>query len=211
MTIIIIIQGNFNVPVAERTCEQRNAVVRYWRQRDSLHLGPQSTPTLYFDGEKVVKKSSIASLVAKTFDQAKAGGCKKLRNRAADGFAGLSERDILRVTNNEAKYRIHNVKFTNKATPRPVTARIIQGQHQIDLMDLSKEAVNHNRHVYKYVLNVMDIFSRYLWLRQLEKKSQANMLVGHFRGSIASTVHRIAFKVTEEQNSKGRLDLFANS
>ena len=77
MTIIIIIQGNFNVPVAERICEQRNAVVRYWRQRDSLHLGPQSTPTLYFDGEKVVKKSSIASLVAKTFDQAKAGGCKK--------------------------------------------------------------------------------------------------------------------------------------
>ena len=170
MTIIIIIQGNFNVPVAERTCEQRNAVVRYWRQRDSLHLGPQSTPTLYFDGEKVVKKSSIASLVAKTFDQAKAGGCKKLRNRAADGFAGLSERDILRVTNNEAKYRIHNVKFTNKATPRPVTARSIQGQHQIDLMDLSKEAVNHNRHVYKYVLNVMDIFSRYLLLRPREKK-----------------------------------------
>ena len=211
MTIIIIIQGNFNVPVAERTREQRNTVVRYWRQRDSLHLGPQSTPTLYFDGKKVVKKSSIASLVAKTFDQAKGGGCKKLRNRAADGFAGLSERNMLRVTNNEAKYRIHNVKFTNKATPRPVTARTIQGQHQIDLMDLRKEAVNHNRHVYKYVPSVMDIFSRYLWLRPLEKKSQANMLVGHFRGSIASTVHRIAFKVTEEQNSKGRLDLFANS
>ena len=68
------------VPVAESTREQRNAVVRYWRQRDSLHLGPQSTPTLYFDGKKVVKKSSIASVVATTFDQAKAGGCKKLRN-----------------------------------------------------------------------------------------------------------------------------------
>lgn len=174
-TLLLLVQGNFNVPVAERTREQRNAVVRYWRQRDSLHLGPQSTPTLYFDGKKVVKKSSIASLVAKTFDQAKAGGCKKLRNRAADGFAGLSERNILRVTNNEAKYRIHNVKFTNKATPRPVTARTIQGQHQIDLMDLSKEAVNHNRHVYKYVLSVMDIFSRYLWLRPLEKKSSQHV------------------------------------
>ena len=76
-TLLLLVQGNFNVPVAERTREQRNAVVRYWRQRDSLHLGPQSTPTLYFDGKKVVKKSSIASLVAKTFDQAKAGGCKK--------------------------------------------------------------------------------------------------------------------------------------
>ena len=101
-TLLLLVQGKFNVPVAERTLEQRNAVVRYWRQRDSLHLGPQSTPTLYFDAKKVVKKSSIASVVATTFDQAKAGGCKKLRNRAAAGFSSLSERNILRVTNNQS-------------------------------------------------------------------------------------------------------------
>jgi len=139
-----------------------------------LHLGPQSTPTLYFDGKKVVK-SSTGSLVATTFDQAKADGCKKLRNRAAASFAGLSERNLLRVTNNEAKYRIHNVKLTNKATPRPITANTVQVQHQIELMDLSKEAVNHDKHVYKYVLSVMDIFSRYFWLRPLEKESSKHV------------------------------------
>ena len=122
---------------------------------------------MYFDGKKVVKKSSIGSLVATTFDQTKAGGCKKLRNRAAAVFADLSERNILRVTNNEAKYRIHNVKFTNKAIPSPVTRKIVKGQHQFDL---NKEAVNPNKHVYRYVLSVVDIFSRYLWLRPLEKK-----------------------------------------
>ena len=63
-TLLLLVQGNFNVPVAERTREQE-AVVLYLRQRDSLRLGPQSTPTLYFDGKKVVKKSSIASLAAK--------------------------------------------------------------------------------------------------------------------------------------------------
>ena len=41
-----------------------------------------------------------------------------------------------------------------------------------------------------------------------KKKSQGNMLVGHFGGFIASTVHRIAFKVTVEKNLKGRLDPF---
>ena len=173
--ILLLVQGKFNVPVAERTREQKNAVVRYWRQRNRFHLGPQATPTLYFDGRKVVRKTSIASLVAKTFDEAKSGGCKKLKNRAAASFAGLSERNILSVTNNEAKYRIHSVKFTNKATPRPVTASTIQAQHQIDLMDLSKEAVDHNTRVYKYVLSVMDIFSRYLWLRPLEKKSSEHV------------------------------------
>jgi len=174
-TLLLLVQGNFTVPVAERTREQRNAVVRYWRQRDSLHLGPQSAPTLYFEGKKVVKKSSIGSLVSTTFDQAEADGCKKLRNRAAAGFAGLSERNILRATNNDTKFRIHNVKFTNKATPRPVTAKTVQGQHQIDLMDLSKEAVNYNKHVYRYVLSVMNIFSRYLWLQPLQKKSSEHV------------------------------------
>ena len=52
--------------------------MRYGWQRDSLHFGPQSIPTLYFGGNKVVEKSSIGSLVATTFDQAKAGGCKEL-------------------------------------------------------------------------------------------------------------------------------------
>ena len=50
--MLLLVQGNFMVPVAERTREQRNAEVRYWRQRDSLHLVPQSAPTLYFDGTK---------------------------------------------------------------------------------------------------------------------------------------------------------------
>ena len=62
-TLLLLVQGNFKVSVAERTREQRNAVVRYRRQRDSLHLGPQSAPTLYFDGKKVVKKSSIGVLL----------------------------------------------------------------------------------------------------------------------------------------------------
>ena len=51
------------------------------------------------------------------FDEAKSVGCKKLRNHAANSYTGLSEKQILRVTNSEFKYRVHNVKFTNKAVP----------------------------------------------------------------------------------------------
>ena len=117
-TLLLLVQGKFNVLVAERTREQKDAVVRYWRNRDRFHPGPQATPTLYFDDKKVVKKSAISGLVSRTFDDAKSGGCKKLRNRAAAGFVGLSERNILRETNSQIQSRIHNVKFTNKATPR---------------------------------------------------------------------------------------------
>ena len=54
------------------------------------------------------------------FDQAKSVGCKKLRNHAANSYTGLSEKQIIHVTNSEFKYRVHNVKFTNKAVPKPV-------------------------------------------------------------------------------------------
>lgn len=174
-TMLSLVQGTFNVPVAERTREQKNAVVRFWRNRSRYHLGPQTTPTLYFDGRKVLKISSISNVVGKTFKEAKSAGCKKIRNRAAAGFAGLSERRILSVTNSELKYRIHNAKFTNKAVPRPVTAKHVQSQHQVDLMVLINDAVKHNGKVYKYVLSVMDIFSRFVWLRPLEKKTSSRV------------------------------------
>ena len=63
-------ERKFNAPVTERTREQKNAVVRYWRNRDRFHLGPQATLTLHFDDKKVVKKSAISRLVSKTFDDA---------------------------------------------------------------------------------------------------------------------------------------------
>ena len=145
-------------------------------EEEDFHLGPERTPTLYFAGKKVVKKSLISTIVGNTFKQAKSGGCKKLRYRAASSYAGLSEKKILQVTNNEFKYRVHNAKFTNKATPKPVTAKHVQSQHQIDLIDLSKDPVKHNGKVYKYVMSVSDIFSRFLWLVPLESKSSSHVV-----------------------------------
>lgn len=91
-----------------------------------------------------------------------AGGCKKLRYQAVSSYAGLSEKKILQVTNNEFKYRVHNAKLKKKTTPKPVTVKHVQLQHQIDLTDLSKDPVKNNGKVYKYVLSVIDIFSRFL-------------------------------------------------
>ena len=42
---------------------------------------------------------------------------------------------------------------------------------QIDKVDFSREAVRYNGKTYKYVLSVMDVFSRYVWFRALPKKS----------------------------------------
>ena len=155
----------------------------------------------------MVKKSAISGLVSKTFDDAKSGGCKKVRNRAAAGFVGLSERNILRETNSKIKYRIHNVKFTNKATPRPVTAKSVQAQHQVDLMDLSKDAVEHDGRVFRYVLSVMDVLAGILGCAHWKRK-QVIMLAKPLKRSTQNMVHQIAFKATVDRSLKEKLDLF---
>ena len=52
-TLLLLVQGKFEVPVSKRTWIQRNTVVRFWRRREDFHLGPERTPTLYFAGKKV--------------------------------------------------------------------------------------------------------------------------------------------------------------
>ena len=106
-TLLLPVQGEFEVPVSKRNRIQRNRVVRFLKRRQDFPLGPEGTPTLYFAGKKVVKKSLISTaIVGNTFKQANPGGCKKLRYRAASSYAGLSEKKILEVTNNEFKYEL---------------------------------------------------------------------------------------------------------
>ena len=52
----------------------------------------------------------------------------------------------------------------------------MQIRHQIDLMDMGqKGAVKFNGLSYRYVLSVMDVFSRFVWLRAINKKMSKNV------------------------------------
>ena len=67
-TLLLLVQGEFEVPVSKRNRIQRNRVVRFGNS----------------------------------------GGCKKLRYLVASSYAGLRDKTILQITNNEFKYRVHN-------------------------------------------------------------------------------------------------------
>ena len=116
----------------------------------------------------MVKKCEVRKVVDKTFDAFKSAGVKKLRVRAAEGYAGLSENKILKITNKHVKYSKFNVKFFNKAIPRHVRASSGMEQVQIDLINLSSQRVEYEGKVYRYVLSVRDVFSRFHWLSPLQ-------------------------------------------
>ena len=52
----------------------------------------------------------------------------------------------------------------------------MQIRHQIDLMDMGRKgSVKFNGLSYRYVLSVMDVFSRFVWLRPINKKMSKNI------------------------------------
>ena len=54
----------------------------------------------------------------------------------------------------------------------PIRTRDVHVRHQIDLIDMSRKgSVKMYRHLCRYVLLVIDVFSHFLWLRPLESKS----------------------------------------
>ena len=100
-------------------------------------------------------------IVEKAFKAAKSAGIKKLRLRTAESIAGLSEQRIFRITGKKLSYKVHNTRFRNKAVPCPVQAKHVQSQHQMDLVDMKKCPVEWKGNLYKYILSLMDVFSRY--------------------------------------------------
>ena len=100
------------MPVAQWTRSQKSVVVQFWKRKELFTLGNEERPTLYFNGRKVVKKSEVSGVDAKTFKEVKSPGHKKLKQRSHNSYTGLTEQKI-QVTSTNIEYCVHNAAFTN--------------------------------------------------------------------------------------------------
>ena len=101
-----------------------------------------------------MRKSKIIQTVKKTFDSGKSAGARKIQFCAADSYAGMSERRILKITDISLKYRHFNAKFVNKGILRTVRVKSVMEQLQLDLVDLRSQTVEHNRKSYRHILSL---------------------------------------------------------
>ena len=75
-----------------------------------------------------------------------------------------------KTTNSNFKYRQFNAIFTNKAILRPIRVKRVMKQLQLDLIEMRSQAAEYNGKSYRYILSLMDIFSRFHWLVSLQRK-----------------------------------------
>ena len=126
----------------------------------------------------LLKTNEVDTCISQYYKKYKGAGARKIYCSIVEKFAGVSERVIQEYINNQPKAQRLNPEFKNKADLVPVKSSGVLNQVQIDLVDMSKYPIpikgTPNMH-YRYILVVLDTFSRFLFLRPLRSKSSSEV------------------------------------
>ena len=124
----------------------------------------------------VPRKGEVDDIISFFYNAFKGEGARKLFPRIRRHCTGISTKRIQKWLNSNEDHFKSNPIFSNKPSLTPVFSKSVQGCNQIDLADMRSMAVSTNGTQYNYVLSVLDVFSRYLWLRPLSGKNSAEVL-----------------------------------
>ena len=171
-TFLELLKGKFNIPLKQRTTNQKSALVWFWRNCDHVSL---KGGKVCYDGKPIMKKSAVSNVVAKAFKETKGSGVRKIYHHLKDVCSGVGERDVRSVLGKSSLHQRLNVRFQNKAALKPVRAKAVQICHQVDLVSMESMPVTWKGKVFKYVLSVLDVFRRYHWLFPLEGKKSSSI------------------------------------
>lgn len=118
----------------------------------------------------------VSQLVDCADDETKGEGAKKLSTQMSQLYCGLSRRRIIQHNLNSMK-KHQNVRpfFQNKAPLRPIKASRVQERHQVNLVSMASMPATIDGDTYIYIMSVIDIFSRFLFLRPLQKKESSEV------------------------------------
>ncbi|XP_046565436.1 uncharacterized protein LOC124274166 [Haliotis rubra] len=104
----------------------------------------------------------------------KGAGARRLYSTISQHFHGISRPQIERYVQSSSSLTKLHPTFQNKAPLKPVRACVPFERHQIDLVDFSSKLETKDGITYRFVLSILDVFSRFLWLRPLcDKTSQS--------------------------------------
>ena len=115
----------------------------------------------------MVKKSDVSQLVDGAYYETKSEGTKKLSKQMSQIYHGLLRRVIQHSLNSLKQLQKIRPLFQNKAPLWPIRTSKVQERHQVDLVSMVSML---DGDTYKYIMSVIDIFSRFLFLRPLQTK-----------------------------------------
>ena len=121
--------------------------------------------------DKIVIPSEEINKCVKWFHHQTKGDCaRKLAYQIRKTYHGIGKNTIQLWLNRDVEHSRRAPLFNNKAPLKPVKSNAINERHQLDLVDMSHATDMHDGVEFKYILSILDVFSRRLWLRALSDK-----------------------------------------
>ena len=172
MTLLELVQGTFTVPKSKRTKTQINALRNYQRRKKDFHV---ELGKLCFKDKIVVPTSSTAKIVKSAFKQNLGSGSKSTWRQLKQTKAGVSLRAVKGVLGKSKIYQQHRHVFKNKVPPKSIKSNSVNERWQIDLLDMRSDQVLLDGKPQRYILSILDTFSRFLFLRPMARKTSENV------------------------------------
>ncbi|XP_048244211.1 uncharacterized protein LOC124128564 [Haliotis rufescens] len=137
------------------------------------------------DRKIVISKSELDNVICKFYTELRGSGAKKIRTLINQYYAGISQEAIQDFIDRQDDRQLLRPKFVNAAKLKPVISRTPMGRHQVDLVELTGMPAENDGETFIYILSVIDVFTRILWLRPLSNKRAC---------SVALELHKIYFE-----------------
>ena len=179
-----IVAYSHTCPVARRVHDMQQDYVFSIEEKFNIAAGKVETLLLVeIEGRKVIfpRIGGVGTIIDfflyKTY---KGEGARKLRKRILMSYAGIV-RNKLQTFLNEIPEHCREIPiFRNKPPLQTVVSHTPNSRHQIDLVCFEKDPQVRDGNVFMYVLSVLDVFSRYVFLRPATSKEPKEIKVSTF-------------------------------
>ncbi|CAF4596841.1 unnamed protein product [Rotaria sp. Silwood2] len=126
---------------------------------------------VHFNGLVLLAEEEVDNVIMTHFGSKFGCGTRGLHQHLNKIYYKVSEARIVKVTKESTARGQMRPIFSNKGPKKIIQAKQVFERVQVDLVDLSRKPAFQNGIEYRYVLVVLDIFSRYMFLRSLTSKS----------------------------------------
>ena len=188
--LLLLLKGSLSIPIRERDDTTKKAYYYYYNYGKQLSvcsvehpvIGTEGTERIMYTASQgkqtiITKCSEKYKCIDFFYSRSKGDGARKLKKRIDEVFTGISEHDIQQYINSSRRNQEIKALFDNKPPLKPVTASKVWERIQIDLMSMEDIPIVHEGKKYRWILSIIDVFSRYLVLRPLHSKDTAVVAV----------------------------------
>lgn len=170
--ILAKLKGEFKVPIKQRTLDEVKALNLFRKRNDFLLDG---SGHLLCHGKKIIVQEELPGQVERVFNEIHGCGSRVLYNKLKEKYTGFSEHSIIEILHGSNYFHMQYPRFTNKPLPKTIKASSPGSRWQIDIVSMKGLEICYVRKTYKYVLQIVDIYSRFIIPRPLKRKTSSEV------------------------------------